>query len=73
MAAFAAIVALGTWRHRQGRGAPSGVFAIVAAAYLIFGTTALVARNFSPFFFLFIGTGAAVGVLGWWLRRASSR
>lgn len=63
MAAFGVIVttlALGTLRGERPSTMPA---AVIAAAYLLFGVSAFIARDLNPHFLLFIVTGLLVGAL----------
>jgi hypothetical protein len=69
MAAFGVIVLLAWRRSRHGDAAGLEAVAVVAAAYLAFGTAAFVMRSFAPFFLIFIvpgaGLAACVGFRRW--------
>jgi hypothetical protein len=63
MAAFGVIVtivAVGTLKGKRPTTMPA---AVIAAAYLLFGVTAFIARDLNPHFLLFVATGVLVGVL----------
>jgi Na+/proline symporter len=65
MVAFAAIVLMAWRRARRGDVAGLEAVGVVAAAYIVFGTTAFVLRSFAPFFLVFIAPGVALAVCAW--------
>jgi hypothetical protein len=65
MLGFGAIVLHQTLRRLRGEPVQPGPVWAISVVYLLFGGAAYVLRDFNPHFLLFIGTGALVGLFGY--------
>lgn len=62
MLAFGLIVVNQAWRRLHGEVVSRWPSLVIGVSYLVYGLAAFVARDFNPFFLLFIVTGLLVGM-----------